>query len=162
MSKSKSKKEVHLNPDAESSSSSSSSSLLDFLGRPPSNLPSEESSYHTTDEESGEVQEVTGEEDDSGENNDDADEPNENDDSSTAENRKSGESAASGDKSSESSGRHSTRKQVRPIKRKNNLQKEIKKLQNSTNLLIPRLPFQRYIKQTKNNLFQTFNLNNIL
>lgn len=40
------------------------------------------------------------------------------------------------------------RKQVKPKKRKDKVTKEIVRLQSTTNLLIPRAPFQRYTKLT--------------
>lgn len=70
-------------------------------------------------------------------------------------------SAETGDEQSEDSTSGETsiiprRKQTTPKRRKDNALKEIMKLQNSTNFLIPRLPFQRYVRQTTNHNTKCF------
>lgn len=49
----------------------------------------------------------------------------------------------------QTSQRRTSRKQSRPKKRKDNVTKEIIRYQSGTKLLIPKLPFQRYVHRHK-------------
>lgn len=116
-------------PNAESDSSSTTG---DFLGRPPShtevNFERDSSSTsedflgrppsHTPTSEEEEI-EVSG----------------------TDQSASETSSSAPG----KTSGRNPARKQTNPVRRTNHYQREIANLQKTTNLLIPRLPFQRYV-----------------
>lgn len=138
--KSTTKKSVHFSESEPSDNSGSDSSTpIDFLGIFPPKVHNSDSTDNESVEEEEEV--ATGDDDDSG----GTDEPN-NDDSGA-------DNGASGDSTSESEQpeqpRHSKRKQSKPKRHKDRVAVEIRRLQKTTNFLIPRLPFQRYVFERK-------------
>lgn len=71
-------------------------------------------------------------------------------------------SSGSGDTTSpsnETSARHGARKQINPKKREDRMIQQILRLQQTTNLLIQKLPFQRYVSQKKTIVICLLNIN---
>lgn len=120
--------------DNASSSSSSTSSRKDFLGIPPSNQNSSDSNISY--EESPNLDAETDPDVESRSESEHAIDSNQ-----QSESNGRTESGSSG--GGKTSGRRPTRKQTNPKRRVNRAMAEIHRLQNSTNFLIPRLPFQR-------------------
>lgn len=125
--------------EEKSSSSSSESTEIDFLGVLTS--PHESPEYSSDSfEEVDEIESVESDDDDSDENTNDR---SNNDNRNNSDNRPQ-QDDANDESTSSDPVRPPPRKQTHPKKRIDRVRKDILRLQNSTNLLIPRLPFQRY------------------